>query len=198
MSDLRLGDWRLIGALLMAAAFATGCGTTDDRPATWNYLSPAIFQPGCATVSCHSRATAVAGLDFSTPDHGYTSLTALTIWVVNPDGTPAQGCQTVDGTVVCAHPNRPLVVAFNPAESRLVNMLRARGAPRMPPDRPLPEADIALVERWILDGARRTPDGVPARVGSAPVDASIITFLDSGVAPSDGGGDGDGGDGGRP
>jgi hypothetical protein len=77
-------------------------------------------------------------------------------------------------------------------------MLRARGAPRMPPDRPLPEADIALVERWILDGARRAPDGVPAPVGSAPVDASIITFLDSGVAPADGGMDGDGGDGGRP
>jgi hypothetical protein len=136
----------------------------------------------------------VAGLDFSKPDHGYTSLTALTIWVVNPDGTPDQGCQTVDGTVVCAHPNRPLVVAFDPAESRLVNMLRARGAPRMPPDRPLPEADIELVERWILDGARRTPDGPPAPVGSAPIDASI-TFIDSGASatPTDGGVDADAG-----
>jgi hypothetical protein len=35
----------------------------------------------------------------------------------------------------------------------VVNMLRARDAPRMPPDRPLPEADIELVERWILNGA---------------------------------------------
>jgi hypothetical protein len=34
-----------------------------------------------------------------------------------------------------------------------VQMLRARGARRMPPDRPLPEADIRLVERWILAGA---------------------------------------------
>jgi hypothetical protein len=24
----------------------------------------------------------------------------------------------------------------------------------MPPDRPLPEADVALIERWILEGAR--------------------------------------------
>jgi len=188
MRDLRRGDWRLIGALV---ALACGCGATDDRPATWNYLSPAIFQPSCATVSCHSPATAVAGLDFSTPDHGYTSLTALTIWVVNPAGTADQGCQTVDGTVVCAHPNRPLVVAYNPAESRLVNMLRARGAPRMPPDRPLPEADIALVERWILDGARRTPDGKPALIGSMVGDGSTITFIDRGAAPSDGGVDGD-------
>jgi hypothetical protein len=181
-------DWRLIGVLI-GTALTAGCGATDDRPATWNYISPAIFQLSCATVSCHSRATAVAGLDFSMPDHGYTSLTALTIWVVNPNGTADQGCQTVDGTVVCAHPNRPLVVAYNPAESRLVNMLRARGAPRMPPDRPLPEADIALVERWILDGARRTPDSAPAPIGSAPVDASI-TFIDSGTTPTrTGGGD---------
>ena len=28
-------------------------------------------------------------------------------------------------------------------------------APRMPPDRPLTEADIELVERWILNGACR-------------------------------------------
>jgi hypothetical protein len=33
-------------------------------------------------------------------------------------------------------------------------MLRARGANRMPPDRPFAEADIALVEEWILRGAR--------------------------------------------
>lgn len=191
---------RLTIGILAGTALASGCRTTDDRPATWNYLSPAIFQQSCATVSCHSPATAVAGLDFSTPDHGYTSLTALTIWVVNPDGTPDQGCSNVDGTIVCAHPNRPLVIAYDPDESRLVNMLRARGAPRMPPDRPLPEADIALVERWILDGARRTPDGPPAPVGSGPFDASI-TFIDSGAAPvdaADGGTDADGGDGGGP
>ncbi len=36
----------------------------------------------------------------------------------------------------------------------MVNMLRARNAPRMPPDRPLPEDDIRLVERWILNGAK--------------------------------------------
>ena len=33
-------------------------------------------------------------------------------------------------------------------------MLRACNAPRMPPNRPLPEDDIQLVERWILNGAK--------------------------------------------
>jgi hypothetical protein len=34
-------------------------------------------------------------------------------------------------------------------------MLRADGANRMPPDRPLAEADVVLIERWILNGAQK-------------------------------------------
>ncbi len=61
---------------------------------------------------------------------------------------------------------------YDPAGSRVVNMLRARDAPRMPPDRPLPEDDIRLVERWILNGAR-FPGFNPREAGSDahPVDA---------------------------
>jgi hypothetical protein len=33
-------------------------------------------------------------------------------------------------------------------------MLRADGAERMPPDRPMAESDIQLIERWILNGAK--------------------------------------------
>lgn len=118
---------------LLTALLLGGCAGEDDRPATWGYLSPAIFQPSCATGSCHNPAAAASGLDLSDPDRGYTSLTL-----------------------------RPLLIPFDPDQSRLVNMLRARGAPRMPPDRPLPERTIRLVESWILDGARRTADGPPA------------------------------------
>ena len=57
---------------------------------------------------------------------------------------------------------RPLVTPYDPAGSRVVNMLRARDAPRMPPDRPLPEADIELVERWILNGAFEHGNGPTA------------------------------------
>src|SRR5450755_2331061 len=87
--------------LLVAVIGAGGCGATDNRPAEWGYISPAIFQPNCATTSCHGPAAAVSGLDFSTPDRGYTSLTALWTWeVVAPDaGAPPSGvpCATVDG-----------------------------------------------------------------------------------------------------
>ena len=47
-------------ALALALALGTlgaaaGCGkSTDDRPATWSYVSTAILQPNCATANCHS------------------------------------------------------------------------------------------------------------------------------------------------
>jgi len=158
------------------------CGTTDDRPAVWTYISAELFQPNCATASCHSTGLAVAGLDFSDPGRGYKSLTGLHIWVPDPTGNLGGDCVSVDGTSYC-YRDRPLVVAFDPSQSRLVNMLRARSAPRMPPDRPLPEADVALVESWILDGARERPGGPPA--GSTQDDGG-----------TDGGGGRDGGGGG--
>jgi hypothetical protein len=144
------------GALLVALTWWAGCGV-DDRPAEWSFISPAIFQPNCASGSCHNPAAAVSGLDFSTPDRGYLSLRALWTWVpVAPDaGAPPAGtpCATINGTLVCEEPLRPLVTPYDPAGSRIVNMLRARNAPRMPPDRPLTEPDIRLVEAWILNGA---------------------------------------------
>jgi hypothetical protein len=122
--------------LLAVALGAASCGGADDRDPAWSYVSPAIMQPNCATASCHNQLAAVAGLDLSTKHHGYVSLTALTL----PTGQYAEK-------------PRQLVVPGNPDQSRLVRMLRADGAERMPPDRALAEADIRLVERWILNGA---------------------------------------------
>jgi hypothetical protein len=148
----------------VALGASGGCKQVDERPAEWGYISPAIFQPNCATPSCHSPAAAVSGLDFSTPDNGYSSLTRL--YVLLPDAAiPNSTCITLTGLPGC-YDDRPLVTPYDPAGSRLVNMLRARSAPRMPPDRPLPEPDIELVERWILNGACRSP-GCPVPVDAA-------------------------------
>jgi hypothetical protein len=131
------------------------------------------MEPNCATASCHSRAAAVSGLDFSDADRGYKSLTSLWVWIPNPNSTDTQtlNCGTAgNGVPVCEEHFRPLVTPFVPEQSRLVNVLRGRGAPRMPPDRPLNEADIRLIEQWILDGARRDNSQV-VKMDAAPVDA---------------------------
>ena len=120
-----------------------GCGGEDTRPASWSYISAAIIQPNCATSSCHSEGAAVAGLDLSTAAKGYDDLMKQKLPPV-----------TVMGTRMARGNPRALVIPYNPEQSRTVNMMRAYGAARMPPDRPLAEADIRLVEEWILAGAQ--------------------------------------------
>jgi hypothetical protein len=175
-------------AAAVSLSALVGCGA-GDRPATWSYISPAIFQPNCATSSCHSQAAAVAGLDFSDPDRGYSSLTRLWVWVVNPR-MDAGACGTVNGTPVCEQQFRPLVIPYDPYESRLVNMLRARNAPRMPPDRPLPEADIRLVETWILNGATKASNPMPAMDSAADAAAAQSDASNDGLTANDGPTDG--------
>lgn len=129
----------LLVFLVLGSAVVVGAcgGTEDDRDPVWGYISPVIIQPNCATSSCHSALAAVAGLDLSTAEAGWHSLRELKL--------PRR--------MMPVEKARPMVTPFNPDQSRLVNMLRATGARRMPPDRPLPEADIALIEHWILNGA---------------------------------------------
>src|SRR5688500_18644030 len=100
-----------------------GCGSEEDvREPVWGYISPAIIQPNCASASCHSATAAVAGLNLATAYDGYASLMDLTL--PNRVGVA-----------------RPMVLPGNPAQSRLINMLRAERTQRMPPDRPIPEGD---------------------------------------------------------
>jgi hypothetical protein len=128
--------------LFFAAVGASGCGgTEDDRDALWSYISPVIIQPNCATSSCHSQGTAVAGLNLSTAAAGHKSLLELHLPPRMMEALPPKP--------------RQLVVPGNPDESRVMNMLRGDGANRMPPDRPLAEADVRLIERWILGGATK-------------------------------------------
>lgn len=132
--------------LLTTLAITTAlfsCGGDDGRPETWSYIAPAIIGPNCATASCHSPGAAVAGLDLSTAKASFMGLRGQRLPTL-PD--PKDKSVKREGL-------RPMVLPYNPDQSRLVNMLRARGAKRMPPNRPLAEADIEIIERWILNGA---------------------------------------------
>ena len=141
MHNLVAVNDRFLGALALSVVVMGACGGEENRPATWSYISPAIIQPNCATGSCHSRAAAVAGVDLSEKTEGWKSLRNQHLPGGRASSYPAE------------QPARPLVTPGNPTESRLLNMLRGIGANRMPPDRPLAEADIDLIEAWILKGA---------------------------------------------
>jgi hypothetical protein len=111
--------------LLAAATALLGCGGADDnRPATWSFISATIVEPSCATVNCHSEVAQRAGVDLHDRATGYTNLTS-----------------------------RNFVVPTNWNSSALQYLLQGQGALRMPPDAPLPQVDIDLIERWVTMGA---------------------------------------------
>jgi len=125
---------RVAGALGLLVALAA-CGDTDERPATWTYISGSIIQPNCATSRCHAKGSAAFGVQLDSLEGGYTVL------VGSP---PSAG----------APAGRNFVVPGDPSAPKRMYLLARQATERMPPDAPLPEADIALVERWILEGAR--------------------------------------------
>ena len=124
--------------LALAAALAlSGCGE-DDRPASFEYIHTAILAPNCATASCHTGAVSQAGVRLHTVEAAYTML------VGRPCDADATGEQAPRNFVDPGHPER----------SRLMYLLEGAEVRRaMPPDRLLPQPDIDLIERWILEGA---------------------------------------------
>ena len=116
---------RLARLAAVVAFCVAGCGgSTDDRPHTWSFISAEITEPSCATVNCHSQFTQRASLNLSSRDAGYYTLV-----------------------------NGFYVIPGDSADSSLTYVLNASGSLRMPPDNPLPIADIQLIEKWIDAGA---------------------------------------------
>lgn len=80
-------------------------------------------------------------------------------------GAPPEGYRLDTLAATLDASDRVRVVPGNPAGSELVRRIRGQSAPRMPFDGPpyLSEAEIALVEKWISEGARDA-QGRPAPV----------------------------------
>jgi hypothetical protein len=132
---------RVVSSLMLVGAVAAGCGkSTDDRPATWSYVSTAILQPSCATANCHSALAQRASVDLSTRAAGYHSLVDRH-FVIARDSVLGDA-----GTPVLTDDERV-------ERSQVINLMHAQGNRRMPPDMPLPETDIQLVASWIRNGA---------------------------------------------
>jgi hypothetical protein len=122
----RLAVVAALAALTVATGMGCG-GTNDERPPQWSFISATIMEPSCATVNCHSAITRQGNVDLSSAKVGYQTL-------------------VLDSTFY--------VIPKNPDASTVVGLMNAEGSLRMPPDNPLPQADIALIEHWISDGAQ--------------------------------------------
>jgi len=125
-------------ACLVFVAGLAGCGGADNRPAKWSYIAPAIIEPNCATVSCHSAVAQRAGVILEPAQTAYNTLTQRHFVVTCPSGAEA-GTTCMDMAV---------------GTSEILYLLRGQGSQRMPPDQALPEDDIHLIQTWIADGAQ--------------------------------------------
>jgi len=128
----------LFGFLALVACLA-GCGGADNRPAKWSYIAPAIIEPNCATVSCHSAVAQRAGVILEPAQKAYDILTSRHFVVTCPTSTDG-------GTTTC--------MDMAVGTSEILYLMRAQGSQRMPPDQALPEADIHLIQTWISQGAQ--------------------------------------------
>jgi hypothetical protein len=123
----RLHDPRPRWALALAPlALAAACtGDPAERPATWSYLHAAIIAPSCATSSCHTARVRTAGVALDEAGEAYDALL-----------------------------ERRFVVPGDPS-SALMPLLEGDERRLMPPDAPLPAADVELIRSWIEEGAPR-------------------------------------------
>jgi hypothetical protein len=122
----------LIGALLGGAAGA--CGVTDDRPPTLEYITRTILAPTCAAAQCHSAFKMEVGDQFDTVE-----ATRQSIVVNGLVSTLEPTASVLYGSITVGYPS-----ILNPGSGNV----------RMPFDAPMPDVDVALILRWIEDGAK--------------------------------------------
>lgn len=110
--------------LLTCACAVLGCGADPaTRPARWPYIHAAIIAPSCATSSCHSTLARAGGFSLQQPVQALSWLRAEQF------------------------------VLPGDASSPLMYLLEGQERNRMPPDGPLPQADVELIRTWIIQGA---------------------------------------------
>lgn len=118
-----------------AALAAAACGSaTDDRPATLEYITETILAPTCASAECHSAFKAQVGDVFDTVE------ATRRTFVLNGLVTPQDADDPANSFLI-----RTLTVGVN-------SILYPGEIVRMPYVSPMPDADVALIERWIGDG----------------------------------------------
>lgn len=116
---------------LAVLVLIAGCET--EPPDDWSYLYETVIAPSCTTSACHSQLTASGSVELDARDTAFATLTGR----------------------ACDDTSAPTgyVDAADPRASFLSILLRREGPTGMPPNRPLVEDEILLVESWMQRGA---------------------------------------------
>jgi hypothetical protein len=146
--------------LAVAALVLSACGTTDDRPQNLDYITKSILAPSCGAAVCHSSFRQEDGLVFDTVDNARVTFQSDPQLI---------GFQETD-------PNKTPGLILNLTTEQ-------EGAPRMPYDQPLPDADIALIEDWLKAGAPGVCNGIRACLGEYTVACKQTHMSNNGVEP---------------
>lgn len=125
--------------LVLGVALALGLtacvSPTDPSLERWHYAYATIIAPRCTTSACHSKLSNAGRLDLSDDATAYRELTGRAC----ADTTTAIGGY-VDIT--------------DPTASRLSGLLRRQDARGMPPNQRLVDAEVELIEGWMMRGAK--------------------------------------------
>ncbi len=113
---------------LLAVALLGACANESTTRETASYIIEAILVPHCAHGGCHTSVTKPHNLAFDTIPAAIASM------------------KSVDK-------RSPLVTPGDSARSELYTILQYGASGIMPPDAPLAQADIDLIQHWIDDGA---------------------------------------------
>jgi hypothetical protein len=141
---------------LGTASALTACGAeVDDRPANLDYITEAILAPSCGGATCHSSFRREQGLTFD-----------------NVDDARA----TFQGDEILIRPSDP--EDPNSPSGLFLNLTTEQpGAPRMPFYEPMPDHDIALIDRWLRGGAA----GVCVGGATACLGENVVPCNDKGA-----------------
>ncbi len=131
---------RAMNRLVIVVLLSAACDSVDDRPATLQYITPAILEPSCAKAECHSSFKMEVGDDYSSVEAARNTMIE-NAQVLFPDNTKF-GDNSPSFLVTELTTGNPSIL--DPTSTTKI---------RMPYDEPLPLEDIELIKRWIEDGA---------------------------------------------
>ena len=130
------------------ALTAAGCADPEERSTTFEYLHATIIEPNCATANCHSSVSAAGPVLDQDGDPDTDDCVDVPIDFSTPEST----CDVLFGPFLF---NGIVSSVLHGTDYGVIDNCHTElnEYPQMPPDRPLPDGEIRLIERWLDESA---------------------------------------------